>query len=151
MLAQVAAMPLEAASLTKLHKATSVADLSPSSALPSQASTPQQAPADTPGWQANPVAQTSTAASTQLPSDLQRPNLLSSSSHVQVSEHHAFYLRQYIPLPAKLHSRLVEVLPLPANPSPAILQLPCSVRCFNRQRTSRAAAATALSHAGCMF
>lgn len=76
-----------------------MADLSPPSALPRQASSPPeqvappapqgmpQAQADAPaGWQANPVAQTQAAAASQLPSDLERPNLLSSSSHVQVRE-----------------------------------------------------------------
>ena len=76
----------------------SLADLSPPSALPRQASNPAQqaappgqqgvqaqAEAEAPaGWQANPVAQTQAAAASQLPSDLERPNLLSSSSHVQV-------------------------------------------------------------------
>ena len=76
----------------------SMADPSPPSALPRQASNPPQqggppgqqgvqaqAEAGTPaGWQANPVAQTQAAAASQLPSDLERPNLLSSSSHVQV-------------------------------------------------------------------
>ena len=77
---------------------SSLADLSPPSALPRQASNPPQqegppgqqgvqaqAEAETPaGWQANPVAQTQAAAASQLPLDLERPNLLSSSSHVQV-------------------------------------------------------------------
>lgn len=76
----------------------SLADLSSPSTLPCQASSPSQqegprgqqgvqaqAEAGTPaGWQANPVAQTQAAAASQLPSDLERPNLLSSSSHVQV-------------------------------------------------------------------
>lgn len=90
-----------------LHSRTAealVADLSPPSALPRQASSPPEqvappapqglqaqaqppAQADAPaGWQANPVAQTQAAAASQLPSDLERPNLLSSSSHVQVRE-----------------------------------------------------------------
>ncbi|KAL3154153.1 hypothetical protein ABBQ32_013677 [Trebouxia sp. C0010 RCD-2024] len=71
----------------------SVADLSPPTALPRHSSSPQQEPvpqapalaqADTPPWQANPVAQTQAVAASQLPSDLERPNLLSSSSHVQL-------------------------------------------------------------------
>lgn len=76
----------------------SLADLSPPSALPRQATSPPQeagppgqqgaqaqAEAESSaGWQANPVAQTQAAAASQLPSDLERPNLLSSSSHVQV-------------------------------------------------------------------
>lgn len=84
-----------------LHSRTAealMADLSPPSALASspieqQAAPPApqglqaQAQADAPaGWQANPVAQTQAAAASQLPSDLERPNLLSSSSHVQVRE-----------------------------------------------------------------
>lgn len=68
-------------------EAASVAELSPPSALPHQGSSPAQEPsAGSPGWQANPVAQTVAAVSTQLPADLQRPNLLSSSSHVQVRD-----------------------------------------------------------------
>ena len=65
-----------------------IADLSPPSALPHQSSSNQQeaqsqAQAGTPPWQANPVAQTQAVAASQLPADLERPNLLSSSSHVQ--------------------------------------------------------------------
>ena len=63
----------------------SLADLSPPSALPRQTSAQQQdSTAGSPDWQANPVAQTVAAASSQLPADLQRPSLLSSSSHAQV-------------------------------------------------------------------
>ena len=64
---------------------TSIADLSPPSALPRQASAqePAAAAGSTP-WQPNPVAQTQAVTASQLPADLERPNLLSSSSHVQV-------------------------------------------------------------------
>ncbi len=65
----------------------SFADLSPLGALPRQASAQEQqaaSQAGTPPWQPNPVAQTQAVAASQLPSDLERPNLLSSSSHVQV-------------------------------------------------------------------
>ncbi len=65
----------------------SFADLSPPGALPRQASAQEQqaaTQAGTPPWQPNPVAQTQVVAASQLPSDLERPNLLSSSSHVQV-------------------------------------------------------------------
>ena len=91
------------------------ADLSPPSALPRQASSPQQEPppapqaqADTPPWQANPVAQTQAAAASQLPSDLERPNLLSSSSHVQVPQ--------------------LSTLPYPTLP-PLMLSLSCCLIC----------------------
>lgn len=65
----------------------SFADLSPPSAFPGQVSAPEQqasTQAGTPPWQPNPVAQTQAVAASQLPADLERPNLLSSSSHVQV-------------------------------------------------------------------
>lgn len=68
----------------------SIADLSPPGALPHQGSSrqqgaaPQAEPSGTPPWQGNPVAQTQAVAASQLPADLERPNLLSSSSHVQV-------------------------------------------------------------------
>ena len=69
-------------------QAASLAELSPPSALPRQASTQQQdSTAGSPDWQANPVAQTVAAATSQLPADLQRPSLLSSSSHAQVGHH----------------------------------------------------------------
>ncbi len=65
--------------------ATSIADLSPPSALPRQGSAEEaSAQAGTPPWQPNPVAHTQAVAAAQLPADLERPNLLSSSSHVQV-------------------------------------------------------------------
>lgn len=81
-------------------QAASVAELSSPSALPHLGSSPAQEPsAGSPGWQANPVAQTVAAASTQLPADLQRPNLLSSSSHVQV-RHIAMTIKQLCCWPA---------------------------------------------------
>ena len=81
----------------------SVADLSPLGALPHQGSSrlqgaaPQVQPSGTPPWQANPVAQTQAVAASQLPADLERPNLLSSSSHVQV--HAASSLSRTISVP----------------------------------------------------
>ncbi|DBA67096.1 TPA: hypothetical protein ACH3X2_001422 [Trebouxia sp. C0005] len=66
----------------------SFADLSPPGALLRQASAQQEqqaaTQAGTPPWQPNPVAQTQAVAASQLPPDLERPNLLSSSSHVQL-------------------------------------------------------------------
>ena len=93
-----------------------VADLSPPSALTQQGSSGQQEAAaqsqagasGSPPWQANPVAHTQAVAASQLPADLERPNLLSSSSHVQVH-----------PLPT------VHVAPPPASLVAVTLQIVC--------------------------
>ena len=82
---QTPAKPQEGPQQAPQPAQASIADLSPPSALPQQVTVQQ--PPGTPPWQANPVAQTQASAG-QLPADLERPNLLSSSSHVQVLPPH---------------------------------------------------------------